>query len=116
MAVDELGAALGVIADEVEGRAFAAGGGVYSGGAVLEKLAKKRLGVVADAGGFRASDAGLRPFLAKGGGGEIVKAVVFRSRALPVADVRLVPDFPQPGFGLLAEALVQMCGVGGNQL
>ena len=39
MAICKLRAAFGVVADEVEGRAGAASGGVHAVGAVIEKLA-----------------------------------------------------------------------------
>src|SRR5580658_2550408 len=108
MAVCELGIAFGVVADEIERRTCTAGSGVDAVGAVLKKLAQKRLAVVADAGGFRASDAGLWQDGANGGSGQIVEAVVLGGCAVPVADVRLVPHLPEPGCGLIAVALAQV--------
>ena len=77
MTVNEFRVAFGVVTDEVEGRARAARGGVYAVGAMVEELAKK--------GG---------QLLANGRRGQIVETVVLRRGAVPVADIRLVPDFP----------------------
>ena len=116
MAVDELRAALGVVADEVEWSACGSGGGVDAVGAVLQKLAQEGLGMVADAGGLGASDLGGREGAADGIGGEVVEAIVFSGCAVPVADVGLVPHFPEPVGGLAAVAIAQVGGVGEDQL
>jgi hypothetical protein len=55
VAIDKFGTAFGVVADEVEGGAGAAGCGVDAVGTVLKELAQERLGMIADAGGLGAS-------------------------------------------------------------
>ena len=74
-------------------------------GTVFKELAEEGLGVIADAGGFGATDLRSGQGLANGGGGEVVEAVVFGGGAVPIADVGLVQDFPEPGCGLAAVAV-----------
>ena len=115
MAFYELRVALGVVADEVERRACAAGCGIHAVSAVLKKLAQEHFGAVADAGDFGTSDAGLGQDLANGGRGQVVEAIVLGRGAVPVADIGLVPHLPQPGCSLVAVAVAQVGRVGLNQ-
>src|SRR5580658_5923931 len=97
MTIHKLRTPFWVVADEVQRCAGATGCGIHAVRAVLEKLAQKRLGMVADARSFQTSNAGLGQDIANGGCGEVIQAVVLGRCAMPVADVGLVPNLPKPG-------------------
>ena len=116
MAVDEGWVALGVVADEVKWRAGAAGGGVFSVGAVVKELAQhsfRTAGV--NTGGGGTADKGAGNCFEDGRGGQVIEAVVLLRRTVPVGDVRLVPDFPVPVGSLCAVTLAEVRGVGKDQ-
>ena len=99
---DEARAALGMEGDEVE-RNGIAGGGVLVVGAVVEEVGEEGDGALAaGAGAAGAADAGVGQRLADAGDGVVVQLQVIGRRALPVADVGLVPDLEVPGGDFVA--------------
>src|SRR5690606_14514760 len=98
VAVDVPRRALRVERDEVEGRARLARRVIRSAKAMLDEIARE---TAAASRGVGAADAGLRNRAANGRHGVVVELQELLARALPVADVRLVPGLPPPGLDLL---------------
>src|SRR5580704_14850383 len=97
-------------ADELQGRADFSRRVVGLMRAVFEEVAQKFSGMrISWTGAVRTADAGFRKRAQDGVGCEIIKCEIFFRRALPVVNVWLVPNFPQPGFYFgVAVAFAQM--------
>ena len=78
--------------------------------AVFEELAQEFGGMrISWSGAVRTADASFGKRAQDGIGREIVKFEIFLRRALPVVNIWLVPNFPQPGFDFrVAVTLAQM--------
>src|SRR4029077_17603551 len=99
VSIHELRRAFRMEGDEVERRARLARGEILAARAVLEKLAEKLSGLwIKRAGGGRAADLQRGADFFDRCGGVVVELVVFLGRSVPVANIRLVPDFEIP-FG-----------------
>src|SRR5580658_9869487 len=86
-------------ADEQQRRADLSGGVVGLMRAVFEEMAQEFGGMrIAWTGAVWTADSRFGKRAQDGIGCKIVKLEIFFPRALPVVNVRLVPDFPQPGF------------------
>lgn len=86
-------------ADEIESSAGFAGGVVLLVRAVFKKGAKKFRGFwVSRTGGVGPANTSFGQSAQNGVDAEVVKLEEFFRRALPVVDVRLVPNFPEPRF------------------
>src|SRR5580658_2851192 len=69
-----------------------------------------------NAGRPRPADARSGQRAANGGGAQVVEPVVFGRCSVPVADVGLVPNFPEPRVRPASVAVAQMSGVGFDKL
>src|SRR5262245_48354458 len=90
--------------DKVEGRARLACCVVLTPQAMLQKVAGES---PAATGRVRTADARRGQRAADSGDGKIVKLVKLLGCAPPVADVRLVPNLPVPGFDLFAAVTIE---------
>src|SRR5277367_1554257 len=104
-------------ADKGERRAGLAGNGVRAVGAMVKKLLQEggRFATIWT-GRFRPANACIGYGAKHGSSGIVVKLKIFLRPAMPVVDVGLVPDLPEPGFdGIVPIAFAQVLGELKNQ-
>src|SRR2546421_8509073 len=98
---------LGVEAYIVERRSSLPGGVVAPSQAVFEEIAEEFLGARASGpGDVRPPDARRRQRPLQALGGVVIELEVFLRRALPISDIRFVPDLPPPALHFRAAVLL----------